>query len=429
VKQISSARFFASALAAAAAMLLFAACGSSSKKSSSSAFTKASSPTASTPSSTSSAAIKVGFICSCSGAQSAEVGSSAQVGTAWADSVNASGGINGNPVKLIVNDDAGNPATSLQDVKQLVQQDHVLALIDMSLADSTWASYVTAQGVPVTGGISVEGPMLTSPDFYPSGTQLAALTVGSFALAKAAGKSHGGVMYCAESPVCAQLVPLAQGAGAATVLKVTSEKVSATAPSYVADCLALKDAGVNALFPAVAAPVVLRVVDQCAQQGYKPLVTSQTTTVANSWLSDKNLNGAILAGTNANQFDTSSPAVAAFHDALSKYAPGLASSSQFNALDGAAWAGGQLFKAAATAVKLTPSSTSANLKTGLYALKNETLDGFAPPLNYQPGRPAFIPCYFTAKVQAGKIESLNSNKATCLTTTQTTGLAKALHLG
>jgi branched-chain amino acid transport system substrate-binding protein len=348
---------------------------------------------------------------------------------AWADSVNAAGGINGHPVKLFTEDDSQNPASSLQGVKKLVEQDHVVAIIDMSLADAAWASYISAKGVPVTGGISVESTMLTNPDFFPSGTQLVVLTVGNFALAKAAGKSHVGVTYCAESPVCAQLIPLAQGAGALLGLKVTAVKVAAAQPSYTAECLSLKGAGADALFPAVASPVVVRVTDGCAQQGFKPLVTSQTATAANTWLSDKNLDGAVLSGYNANQFDTSTPAVAEFQKALDKYAPGLTSSVQFNFEDGSAWAGGQLFQAAATAAKLTPSSTPADVRKGLYALKNETLGGFAPPLNFTPGKPAFIPCYFTAKVQGGKFVSLNSNKPTCLTAAQATGLAKALHLG
>jgi branched-chain amino acid transport system substrate-binding protein len=432
LKHTPKQRLIVSALVTAATVLLLAACGST--KTNGSASVAATSNVKAAPASASAdpsgaGSIRVGFVCSCSGAQSAEVGSSRQVGTAWADSVNASGGINGHPVKLFVEDDAGNPATGLQDVKALVTEDHVVAIIDMSLADSAWASYIASRGIPVTGGISVEAPMLTNPDFYPSGTQLLVLTVGNFALAKAAGKTDIGVMYCAESPVCAQLVPLAQGAGATTGVKVSSEKVSATAPSYVADCLSLRNAGVDAMFPAVAAPVVLRVTDQCAQQGYKPLLTSQTTTAANSWLADKNLDGAILSSTNANQFDTSTPSVEAFHQALNKYAPGLASSSAFNYLDGAAWAGGQLLKAAATAAKLTPTSAPADLKKGLYALKNETLGGFAPPLNYRPGKPAFIPCYFTAKVQGSRFESLSADKPTCLTTVQTDAMVKAFHLG
>jgi hypothetical protein len=54
--------------------------------------------------------------------------------------------------------------------------------------------------------------------------------------------------------------------------------------------------------------VVQRVVAYCVQQAYRPLQTSLTQTESNAWLTDPNLQGALLAGTNANPFDTSSPA-------------------------------------------------------------------------------------------------------------------------
>ena len=66
-------------------------------------------------------------------------------------------------------------------------------------------------------------------------------------------------------------------------------------------------------------------------------------------------------------------------------------------------------RAAKAAGHLTSSSTPAQVKKGLYALKNETLDGVAPPLNFTPGKPAFIPCWFSEQVK-GKSTSLNANK-------------------
>jgi hypothetical protein len=48
------------------------------------------------------------------------------------------------------------------------------------------------------------------------------------------------------------------------------------------------------------------------------------------------------------------------------------------------WVGGKLFEAAAAKAKLTPDSTPEDVKKGLYALKNETLGGLAPPLTFRP---------------------------------------------
>jgi branched-chain amino acid transport system substrate-binding protein len=407
-----------------AAAVAVTACGSSSKKKTGTTSTPVVTST-STPTSTAKGTpIPVGSICSCSGAQAAVFQDDDKVMTAWADAVNAAGGVNGHPVKMTVLDDGGNPSTSLQDAKKLVEQDHVVAIVgDMSLADQAWASYITAKGIPVLGGISDEAPFLTNPNFYPSGTQLIVSTVGVALQAKAAGGKHFGVVYCAESPICAQLDPLAKGAAALAGMKYTSAKIAATAPSYASPCLAFKGAGVDALYVAENTPVVIRFVDQCAQQGYKPINAINGAELSNLALGAKNLEGTVLAQGQANAFDTSTPAVATFQSDLQKYAPGIVGTSKFAAPMMLAWSGGKLFEAAGKAGDV---STAAGVKKALYSLKNETLEGLAPPLNFTPGKPAFITCYFAQKISGGKFASLNGNKPLCLTATQATALAASL---
>jgi branched-chain amino acid transport system substrate-binding protein len=412
-----------------ATALLLAACGSSSKSSSSTTSKSTSTPAASTTTSSAPAptgtTIKLGSICSCSGAQASQLSSMADGAKAWAASVNAAGGINGHPVSMTTMDDGGNPATALQDAKVLVQQDHIIALVgEYSLADGAFASYIAAQGVPVVGGISAEASFLSNPDFYPSGSQLLTQTLGTIALAKGAKATNLGIPYCAESPICAEVVPLGQGAAAAVGgLKITGIKVSSTAPSYTAPCLSLKSSGVDALFPAVASPVAVRIVDACAQQGYKPKIVGETSTVSATWLSDPNLDGALLSGFNADAYDASLPAVAQMQAALKKYEGLTPSSSAFNYDLVDQWAGDELFQAAAEAAKITPTSTAADVKKGLYALKNETLGGLSSPLNFTPGKPAFVPCYFTSQISGGKVAPLNGDKPTCLTAPQVKVLA------
>jgi branched-chain amino acid transport system substrate-binding protein len=367
------------------------------------------------------------MICSCSGAQAGSLGQSGAVIQAWAKSVNASGGINGHPVDVIVKDDGSNPATGLLAAKALVGQDHVMAIVgEESLVDASWASYVAGSGVPVVGGLTIESAFLSNPDFYPSGAQIVGLLAGSGQLAKQAGKKDLGIVYCAESPICAQLVPIGQGLAKLSGLKSFAEKISATAPSYAAPCLAAKSAGVDSMFIGDNGAIVQRFVDACAQQGYKPVQTSSMETAVPAWLSDATFNGALLDGTNANTFDPSTPAIQAFRAAVTRYAPGLISSAGFTYDTILPWAGGQLFQAAAKAAHLTPSSTPADVKKGLYALKNDTLGGLAPPLTFTPGRPSFVPCYFTATVSGGKFVSQNGDKPTCLTLAQETAVGAAL---
>lgn len=88
--------------------------------------------------------------------------------------------------------------------------------------------------------------------------------------------------------------------------------------------------------------------------------------------------------------------------------------------------GGELFTAAATAAKLTPTSTAADVKKGLYALKGETLDGIAPPLTFTKGKPAFPTCYFKGKLANGSFQSDGDTKPVCLDSATAGAIGKAL---
>ena len=87
-----------------------------------------SSPKAASPGTPSSSTpIVVGTICSCSGPYAGDIAGAKPVITAWEKWTNAHGGINGHPVKVIVEDDSGIVANGVSDAKQLVEQDHVSA--------------------------------------------------------------------------------------------------------------------------------------------------------------------------------------------------------------------------------------------------------------------------------------------------------------
>jgi branched-chain amino acid transport system substrate-binding protein len=408
------------------AALFVAGCGSSSTRSTVSG-TPAAATSSAPAANVSGQPIVLGTICSCTGPLAHVIGRSLDVMHAWASYANANGGINGHPVKLYTVDDGQDPAKALQGVKQLIQQDHVMAIVgQMSLADASWASYAASTGVPVIGGQPVDTPFLTNPDFYTSGSTLPLLLSGQLALAKQAGTKTIGLMYCAETPLCAQLPPILTALGKGLGLGVTAQKVSTTAPNYLAPCLSVKGNGAGALFVAMVSAVVPRVVDSCAQQGYKPVNIASSATTDRSWLSDANLNGTLIAGTNALYTDQSVPGVRAFSKALDQYAPGLRSGAEFSYPLIYPWTGGLLFQQAATAAKLTPTSTPADVKKGLYALKGTTLDGLAPPLTFEPGKPGFPTCYFTSKISGGSFQTLGSGTPTCLPAAQAAAIAKAL---
>jgi branched-chain amino acid transport system substrate-binding protein len=355
--------------------------------------------------------ITVGFICTCTAPTTqGALGPSEDVIQAWASYTNANGGINGHPVKVISEDDAGDPAKSLQAAKKLVETDKVMAIVgQQSLQDAAWEKYVTDKGIPVVGGIALEPTYLTSPSFYPSGSTLPLMLYGIVEQAKKAGKTKLGLFYCAESPVCATLGPILEGLGALEGVEVTAQKVSSTAPNYTAPCLALKQDGVDSLFIGMSSTLVPTIIDACAKQGYTPLNIASGGTTSGVWTENPNLVGTTISATNAVYTDDSIPAVKEFLTALDDYVPGLTDDPQFSYPLINPWAGGQLFKAAGEAAKLTPDSTPEDVKKGLYALKDETLGGLAPPLNFTEGKPAFPACYFAAEITEDGYAPLDGN--------------------
>ena len=132
---------------------------------------------------------------------------------AWADWVNAHGGINGHPVKLIVKDNQGDQAQAVSMVKQLVQQDHVVAFVsnqDGSL-NAGYASYLDQQKIPVLGGsVFTLQPWVSDPMFYPEGLT-AIQDMASLALtSRTLGITKVGSLACSEASQCAAANTLAK---------------------------------------------------------------------------------------------------------------------------------------------------------------------------------------------------------------------------
>ncbi|HEV3128137.1 MAG TPA: ABC transporter substrate-binding protein [Solirubrobacteraceae bacterium] len=330
---------------------------------------------------------------------------------AWVDSVNASGGIKGRQVKLVVEDDQGDATKSQADIRQLVQVDHVLAIVSPEAGgtESGWASYVQQQHVAVIGGQADTPVWFTNPSFFPSGaTVLTSLEMQAYAV-KAAGKASFGAVYCAEIAACKQSVPALAGYAKALALNMsTSAAIAVSAPSYTAQCLAAKQAGAQALIIDASYAAGSRFAPACAQQGYSPVYVIPSGAFDNRYLQLSQVNGAYVPTTNALWFD-STPAVTQFQQAMSKYE----ASTTLGPNPVSGWTGGVLFGAAAASLPAKP--TAADVFTALYALpENDTLNGLTPPLNFHSGAPASqVTCFFLAQIQGGKLTAPKGSAPIC----------------
>ncbi|HEY6790975.1 MAG TPA: ABC transporter substrate-binding protein [Trebonia sp.] len=333
----------------------------------------------------------------------------------WVDATNAVGGINGHPVKAIILDDQNTPSIAVTNATQLVQQDHVQVIVDLSdNLESTWAKIVDTAKVPVLGQ-SESATLGTDPNFYSTGTTVGPLIWGELKAASLAKVSKIGALYCAEIASCAETVPLFTSLGPTVGVSLAySAKVSSTASSYTAQCLGSKDAGATGVTIGAASDVALRVAESCAAQGYKPTYVSTAGEMTTPWLTTPSVNGAVGDTQDVPWFDDSIPATQAMQAAFAKYSPGLTSGAAFGATATIGWAAGTVFATVAKTANLTPSSPQTDIIAALDTVNNNTFGGITPPLTYTAGKAAQVPCSFVAGISNGKWTEPQGLKTVCM---------------
>lgn len=112
-------------------------------------------------------------------------------------------------------------------------------------------------------------------------------------------------------------------------------------------------------------------------------------------------------------------------DAVEEFKLEVRKSPQFTVNTFWSWLGGEMFKKAAENADIGPGSTPADLFTGIYQIKDETLDGAIAPTTYVKGQPTFQSCWFDVDLKGGGLQSVQ-DEPSCLTEDQLTGLTKIL---
>jgi branched-chain amino acid transport system substrate-binding protein len=332
----------------------------------------------------------------------------------WEKYINSTGGIDGHQVKVISADDRNDPATALANVQGFIQNDHAVAILDQSSEDSAFASYVGSAKIPVISLNEAGGTFTyqTNPDFFADGATVEAILYGQEAAAKSEGATNFGVVYCTDVSACAQAVPLWKADASSLGLKLGYlAGASDAAPNYTAQCLAAKQAGVNAMFAAGVPTNTLA--DDCAQQGYKPLWVGSEGTINARSAKDPNLEGAVSDQQSFPWFLDSTPATKEFH----KYMGSYLGKAESPAVVSASWTGAQMFaeavKEGLAAGGSSTAVTSSTVLSGLYAFHNQTMGGLAPPLTFTQGQPTAVNCWFLTKVKHGTYTAPLGMKPQC----------------
>lgn len=329
---------------------------------------------------------------------------------AWAQDVNARGGLNGHPVKVVSGDDGGDPARALSLARQMVEEQGAIAFIGnmMPLSLSGIRQYLEDNSIPLVGGDMTLPDWIESPVIFPSGTDVTSISVGSIRLLAKAGGTKLAILWCGESPSCGALARAAESDPPPTMSVKFSAQISIVQTDFTTECLRAKQAGVDTIFVAADANTVIRVARSCKQQGITPLYGTASIAVGYQLASDPNLEGLIAPVNNAPWFDSSTTGGERYVNAMRSYATGVAADSP----TASQFAGGLLVESAAGALGETP--TPAQILQGLRGLRGDSAQGLAPPLTFRNGPTGPVPCYFVVRVQGGQWVAPSGANPECL---------------
>ncbi|ADB50559.1 ABC transporter substrate-binding protein [Conexibacter woesei] len=329
---------------------------------------------------------------------------------AWAETVNAAGGLDGHDVRVIVEDIGATTGAGRAAVQKLIEEDDVVAVFSQDFNDATWVKYAESRSVPVISGIAGV-TTLTSSDVFPITLSPITLGYGLDAELKKVGDT-GAVGYQSGIALNEQIVALMRSFSEPVGLSLpVVTKMSPSLPDYTAFCQQVKDSGAASYFVSFGASVATKITEQCVQQGVRIPQLLVGLFADKAWKTNSAYDGAVVLDGAAPFFDTSVPGVKEYRDALGKYAPDFSGSSQDSSYGLFAWAGMQMI--ATAAAKARGPITNSSLQAALYTIKDETLGGIVPPLTYTKGKANPIHCWFTWTIANGEFVATNDAKPTC----------------
>jgi branched-chain amino acid transport system substrate-binding protein len=329
---------------------------------------------------------------------------------AWEKTVNDAGGINGHKVNVILKDVGTRTGAGRAAVQELIQKDHVAAILSQDPNESTWVKYAEQQAVPVISAQIAVSPYM-STDVFPiieSPITLAYATDYAFKQAGGVGAIAIPSEIAAGEQVAQTIKQLAPSVG--VELPVIT-KMSSSTTDFTPFCQQMKQADVTAYLAVFGEDISHRIMTQCAEQKAGGTRVLQGFTAAPSWKTDPLYDESVVIDAIAPFFDESIPGVQTYRDALSKYAPEVRDSRFDNTQHAELWAGAQMVAAAMAKVQGHIDGTS--LQRALYTMKDETLDGLIAPATYTKGQTPTIRCFFTWKVSGGQFVADDGGKPVC----------------
>jgi branched-chain amino acid transport system substrate-binding protein len=336
----------------------------------------------------------------------------------WVAAVNARGGIAGHIVKHIVADDGGDPARHKAELRRLVEQENVVALVGNPDALTGYAGveYIKEKQVPYIGGDGGGDWFYSTPFHFPQGAHGLAIAEAEIRDVGLYGKAHNkkklGTLNCTEADICRVFDKVwNEKAAAYGVEPVYRGRTSLVQPDFTAECLAAQRAGVEMFEIGLDTNSIGRLAASCARQGFRPIFGFPAGLAKDNQKDDPNLEGARSTLPTFSWLQTDTPAAQEFQDALKRYGKNLL---PVTAGHTGGWTAGKLFEKGVLAGGAAGKVTRATALAGLYTIKNDTLGGLTSPLTFTAGQaPVRQPCSTQIEINKGKWRLLEGGKFNC----------------
>jgi branched-chain amino acid transport system substrate-binding protein len=320
---------------------------------------------------------------------------------AWAASVNARGGINGHPVRVILGDDNADPSRTLALVRQMVERDKVIAFFnDYSFTLSAATRYLEERQIPVVGTIGGDvvgdhSSMVFNPLVGPDKGQAWGFLL---TIATQTDRKKLGLIYCREANTCAvQMQSFKKLLPWNGLTSVYEAQVSLAQPDYTAEMLQAQRAGAEVIVSLVDSASVARLVQSAHRQGYNPIFSGTYNLNQDLiYAGGKDVEGLLL--TSRTPPWDSSPKMQFYRDAMDRYQP----RAYRGDLGGGVFVVGRLIEEKIGPFIGEPPAT-AQILEGLYALSKEKLGGLLPGVGFVNGEHfGTNQCVVPVKLTGGK---------------------------
>jgi branched-chain amino acid transport system substrate-binding protein len=354
--------------------------------------------------------VKIGTLGAFSGVIGAVTEAAPKTLAAWAAYTNAHGGLDGHPVKIVVGDDQGDPATSLTLAKRMVESDKVIAMANNVLLFSypQVEKYMREKNIAMIGGDGIDPGWYTSPVAFPIAPAFSVQMIKGLKMLVDGGTRKLAVLYCVEiSQLCTFEKDQAAKSEVGGYIAQTYQ-VSIVAPSYTSQCLRMKEAGIDGVLLLLETASAARVSQDCASQGFKPKFLLLGLDATREMPTIPALSAALIPGATASLGARDFPAIQAYERVMAEYGPTIGESG----VSALAWSTAQLLSLIGRNLPDDPGP--ADIFNQLWQVKNETLGGLTVPFSYHKGGlPDLAPCMFVWGVSNNRFSAPNGVKPSC----------------